>query len=250
MGSTRRNVLYGLGYTCLALLGAGIVSINEVGAVIFGSLLLLVAGAGFVMIGLDQHLLTRTPAVQLGTAPSGAPAMVFPYSRAPVLMQALGTPVFIAWLVGAAVLSACAGHPGGAWLLGLAGLGLAVPLVPLARGKIVTGGLYLTSTGVEYRHEGTGWSVRWGDVEAVTLVDWVVLDLARSAERQDTTRVVWRRDRRYLTLPRVVAFPARYLAGGPSTVVTVIDRCLRAPQTRATLAHTYVVDQVNELART
>lgn len=249
MGSTRRNVLYALGYAGLALLGAGIASIGEVGAVVFGSLLLLVAGAGFVMVGLDQRLLVRTPAVEVGTAPSGAAALVFRYSRAPVLMQALGTPVVIVWCWGSAVLAASAGHPGWAWLLALIGLGLAVPLVPLARGQIVTGGLYLTSTGVEHRHEGTGWAVRWDAVDAVTHVDWVVLDLTGPVERQDTTTVVWRRDRRYLALPRLVAFPARHLAGGPATVVTVIERCLRDPATRSTLTHGYVVDQVNGIAR-
>lgn len=249
MGSTRRNVLYAVGYAGLALLGAAIVRIGEVGAVVFGSLLLLVAGAGFVVVGLDQRLLVRTPAVEVGVAPSGAAALVLRYSRAPVLVQAVGTPVVIAWCWGAAALAAGAGRPGWAGLLGLVGLGLTVPLVPLARGRIVSGGLYLTSTGVEYRHEGTGWSVRWEAVDAVTHVDRVALVLSGPVERQDTTRVSWRRDRRSLHLPRLVAFPARYLAGGPATVVTVIERCLRDPATRSTLTHDHVVDQVNEIAR-
>lgn len=253
MRSTGHNAFLTMSYVFLAVLGTGIVVVGGVAAVMIGSLLLLIAAGGFVMVGFDTYLPRHRPAVEAGTAPSGAAAMVFPYPRVALVLPVFWTATFLIWAVVGALLSLRANAPIGVWLLGLFAALLLWPLVELLRGRIAVGGLYLTSTGVEYRHEGISWSTSWesiasaGPVESHHSRDSLMIVLTSWPERHDTTRVVWRRELR-LHKP-VMVVSAQYIAGGADVIADVLQRCVRLPQTRAELAQRCTVDQVNEQVR-
>lgn len=253
MRSTRHNAFLTISYVFLAVLGTGIVVLGGVAAVMIGSFLLLVAAGGFVMVGFDTYLPRHRPAVEVGTAPSGAAAMVFPYPSVALVLPVFWTAALLVWAVVGALLSLRADAPIGVWLLGLLAALLLWPLVELLRGTIAVGGLYLTSAGLEYRHEGIGWSTPWesisaaGPVESHHSRDSLMVVLTSWPERHDTTRVVWRREVR-LDKP-VMVVPAQYIAGGATVIADVLQRCVRLPQTRAELAQHYIVDQVNEQVR-
>ncbi|NYD57751.1 hypothetical protein BKA08_001989 [Nocardioides marinisabuli] len=247
MSSTRRDVLLAVGHGWLLLMGVGLVAVGETSAIMFGSLLWIIAVLGSVTLVVERRLSRRRPDLELGTAPSGAAALVFPYSVASIVMSAVGTASLMVWCLVGALLAGRAGHPGGAWLLGLLGLGLAAPFVPLLRGKIVAGGLYVTSFGVELRREGVGWSVPWDDIDVVAPADDVVLGLHRPAARHDTTRFMWRRTPRGKADLLVV--PGRHLAGGTAAVAMVVARGRAVPESRGMLAQAHVVDDINGLLR-
>ncbi|MBM7507481.1 hypothetical protein JOE61_001295 [Nocardioides salarius] len=253
MRSNRQNALLTLSYVFLAVLGTGIVVAGDLAVGMFGSLLLLIAVGGFVMVGCDTYLPRHRPAVEVGTAPSGAAAMVFPYPRVALVLPVFWTAAFLIWAAAGALLFLRADAPIGVWLLGSIAALLLWPLVAVLRGRIAVGGLYLTSTGVEYRHEGISWSTSWesiasaGPIESHHSRDSLMIALTSWPERHDTTRVVWRREVR-LDKP-VMVVSAQYVAGGASVIADVLQRCVRLPQSRAELAQRYTVDQVNELAR-
>ncbi len=253
MRSTRHNAFLTISYVWLAVLGTGIVIVGGVAAVMIGSLLLLIAAGGFVMVGYDTYLPRHRPAVELGTAPSGAAAMVFPYPRVALVLPVFWTAAFLTWTSVGALLSLRADAPIGVSLLGLLAAVLLWPLVELLRGKIAVGGLYFTSTGLEYRHEGISWSTPWesvavaGPTESHHSRDSLVIVLTGWPERHDTTRVVWRREVR-LDEPFMVV-SAQYIAGGADVIAELVKRCVRLPQTRGALAQGYTVDQVNEQVR-
>ncbi|ANH38357.1 hypothetical protein I601_1927 [Nocardioides dokdonensis FR1436] len=248
MSRNVRNVLVGVGYVWFLLMGVGLVSLGDFGPVLAGSFLLLLAVGGFVMVGIDVWVPRRRPAVRVGTAPSGAAATVFPYSRAQVLMSGVGMTVYIVWSAVGAVLSAREGYPVGAWLLALTGLGLVVPMVPLLRGRIAVGGLYVTTVGLELRQEGAGWSVPWEDVTGVVPHEPVPVLVSAPPKRHDTTTRMWRREPR--TGPGMVVIDTRYLAGGPGVVAAVIGKCLVHPGQRARMGDMYVVSEINALTTT
>lgn len=250
MRSARHNAFLTLSYVFLAVLGTGLVLPGDLGVRMFGSLLLLIAAGGFVMVGYDTYLPRHRPPVELGTAPSGAAAMVFRYPKVALVLPVFWTAAFFTWALVGALLFLRADAPVGTWLLGLLAAVLLWPLVELLRGKIAVGGLYLTSTGLEYRHEGISWSAPWesvaaaGPVESQHSRDSLMIVLTGWPERHDTTRVVWRREVR-LGKP-VMVVSAQYIAGGAEVVADLLKGCVMQPQTRGMLARGHTVDQVNE----
>ena len=247
MRRTTGNLMLALANVVIVLMGIGLVALGDLGQVLGGVLFALFGLAGLSMVGADLCLPRRRPVLELGTAPSGAAALVFPYSRFTVLQSGIGTSVLVLWCAVSAGFAAIEGHRAGALVLGLVGLGLAVPLVPLLRGRIVAGGLYVTAVGLEFRHEGAGWSVPWDGIRGVVPRDHVYLSLHSDPDRHDATRIMWRRGPRGGRLLSVV--PDRYIAGGPAAIAMVVARGVTQPEQRGTLAQAHVVRELNELLR-
>lgn len=238
---TGRNAAYGLGYLVLAILGAGMVGYagdRDLG-LMFGSLLLLIAAGGLVLVGFDWWYAGHRPGVTTATAPSGLPATAFLRSRVPLAMSVVVPVLLVAWsLVGLVVT--------GSWLFLLPAALFASPLVAVVRGRVAPGGLYLTQEGIEQRKEAVSWSLPWDGVEGVVPGEPLALPLTRpSPEPVVRTRWLWQREPR--GLPGVLAVDSRYLAADPVVVAAVIGRCVADPATRARMGTPGVVEEIAAL---
>lgn len=242
-----RNVGYALGYLLLALLGAGLVGYtgDRTSGLLFGVLLLLVAAAGFALVGFDTWFVRHRPGGTVSVAPSGVPATAFLRSSVPTALSGVVPALLALWAVLGCVL---VDGPAAKVVLALLALGLASPLVALARGHVAAGGLYLTPAGIEQRKEAVSWSIPWEHLSGVVPGEPLALTLSGPApEPEVRTRLLWQREPK--GLPGVVAVDSRYLAADPVVIAAVIGRCLADPAVRSRMGTPDVVQEIAALDR-
>lgn len=242
---TGRAIAYGLIYLALAALGALLLAYadGEALAVLSGLLLLLLAGAGGVLVAFDWWSPAHRAGVALATAPSGQPATAFVRSPVPTVMSTLLPSLLAAWAALGVVL---AGSPAARVVLAAVALLLLWPVVPVVRGRIAPGGLYLTPTGIEQRKEAVTWSVSWAQVSGAVPGEPLAVTLNGPAPAPAaTTRVLWRREPD--SPPGVLAVDSRYLAADPTVIAAVVTRCVAQPDLRARLGTPESVREVATL---
>ncbi|MCB0895746.1 MAG: hypothetical protein H6529_16370 [Nocardioides sp.] len=237
-----RNAAYAVGYLLLALLGAGLLattSDRDVG-LLGGLLLLVVAAGGLVLVGHDAWFVRHRPGVSVATAPSGVRATAFVRSGVPTVMSAVMPALLAAWAVVGCVV---ADAPAARVILALVALGFASPLVAVARGRVVPGGLYLTPAGVEQRKEAVSWSISWDELAGAVPSEPLALTLA-GPPPQPVVRTRWLWQREPTAPAGVVAVDSRYLAEDPVVVVGVVARCIVDPALRQRMGSDEVVAEI------
>lgn len=237
-----RNLAYALCYLVLAVLGVGLVA--EAGdralGLVGGTLLLVVAAAGLVLVGFDGWYVRHRPGLTTAQAPSGARATAFLRSPVPLVMSVAVPVVLALWAVAGSLV---ADRVAARVVLLLIALVLATPLVAVVRGRVAAGGLYLTPQGLEQRKEAVSWSVPWEHVSGVVPGEPLALTLSGPAPRPVVrTRWLWRREP---SAPGgMLAVDSRYLSEPPVVVAELIARCVVDPALRARMGMPEVVAEI------
>ena len=241
---TARNVALGVGYLALAALGVALLATaaDRLLGLLSGILLLLVAVAGFVLVGFDAWYPRHRAGVVVAAAPSGAVATAFPRSKVPMAMSTVLPAALAAWGVLGCILAAAADEPVAAVVLALVAVGVATPLVAVVRGQVAPGGLYLTPAGIEHRKEAVTWSLRWEDVTGVVPGAPLAVLRTTAPQLRTTTRVLWQREPS--GPPGVQAVDSRYLAEDDVVVAAVIARCIAHPEQRARMGTEAAVAEI------
>lgn len=215
---------------------------------IFGAGLALLALILLTAAVLELPLLRQRPGAELGHTPEGAPALVVQRMAWTVPIAAAVTTA-LGLIVGAAGILALVR---GQWLWGillvLAGLWFLSYLVPLAAGRVTSGGLYFTSDGIEHRRNAVWWRVPWAGVESAALQGSVlalVLTDDAHVERRRTTRWGWQRSVR--SPAGILAVETQNLSEEGATIVNVIVRCVIDREFRALLGTQRALDTVRSV---
>jgi hypothetical protein len=103
----------------------------------------------------------------LCTAPSGAPATFFRRSPFMLVCSVVFCIALAVWAGTVAVVLGAYGHAVWASLPALFALVLLWPVAVVATGKVESGGLWLTSAGLEYRKQAVCWTLTWSELRSV-----------------------------------------------------------------------------------
>lgn len=215
--------------------------------VVFGAFLTCMGALAAVVLPLEFRLVFRRPGAALGTGPDGRAALVV--SRARWHMPA--TVATLAVIAGAPLASgvlALLDSDQLAWAVVMLPLGLwlASYLVPILRGQVRGGGLYLTPEHITYVKHGGWWRVNWGDLGGPVPGEPMMIVLApgRTPEHGRTTHWGWKGAVR-TPEDNIVGVETRHLALDPTTLTYVVASCAAHPEWRSKLGTAEAVTWAN-----
>ena len=180
---------------------------------------------------------SRRPYARVATAPSGVPATELPFASVSVWARAALLALLLVAAVAGALVALDAGSTG--WVVlsvVVAALALA-QLVPVLIGRVRPGGVFVTREGVELRRLGTGWRVRWDDLEGVVPRESAVPLVVKpggTVERVGSRAYGWRGDVRTAD-PRLLGIDPRYLSVDGARLGAFLVLYLGHPQMRGDL---------------
>jgi hypothetical protein len=262
---TRPQVLrlaFGAGYVLMGVVGVAVLLVPSARSeadrdvsVFLGSLLALVGAGGLVQLVFVRWFDRHRPGPVVDTAPSGLPAIGFRRSAFLTTTSVTTVVALAGWLGALAFVLHGVGHDVWAAVTAVCAVGLLAVLVPVVTGRVETGGLWLTQSGLEYRRDAVGWALPWSALQNVepTPERWtvvgvmpftggrpvpvqpLVLRLVPGArlEVRRTTRRSWSRECR---MPQgAVCVDCFDLAGGPSLIAETVEHYRLFPELRAHL---------------
>jgi hypothetical protein len=199
---TRPRVGYPLMVLLLVLLtligvgGAAAGADDHPGTAVFLGYVGAVGVVGIVAVLAEVAALSRRPVARLATTAGGERATYLPYGVS-LLVGPVGALVAAVGAgVAGAVVAGRNGSTGGlvvAVVVGLAALGW---LLPVLLGRVRTGGVWVSPSGVEQARFGSRWRVGWDDVEGVVPQEPLAIVLRPGARvsRERTSPWGWNGD--------------------------------------------------------
>lgn len=218
-------ILYGSGGALLVLVGVAMVAAaadESANGLVFGAFVGAIGFLALALAVLEFRQVRRRPGASLTVGPDGTSATAVEAAAWVLPTAALAVSLVTGALLAFSVLAAVDGN----WFLCVALLALGVVpgslLVPLARGRVRAGGLYLRPEGVLYRRWASCWQVAWDDIAGVVPDEPLALVLRDGAhvERARTTRWGWKGDVR--APDGTLGVATRYLAEDPSVITFLL----------------------------
>lgn len=204
--------------------------------VIYGSFVAGVVLIGGIGLCLEFRAACYRPGAVLGTAPDGRPATVIARSRAYLPLTVLGLIVLAATPLASGVVAILDDETAAlaVFMLPL-GLWLASYLIPVVRGQVHAGGLYLTPEGITHVRFGSWWRLPWEDVLGPVAGQPVAVapNTGRRPQRGRTCRWGWKGDPKGPV--EIGAIDTRHMAEDPGVIFTVIGLCVLHPEIREEL---------------
>lgn len=201
---------------------------------VFGAAVTAIALMAAIVLPAEVRLGMRRPGARLGVGPDGQTATVVPRARWHVPHLATALVIVAAWPAASAVVAATDGEPAlTVFLLALA-VYPASYLWPLLRGRIRTGGLYLTPDTITHVRHGGWWRVRWDDVVAALPGEpmaVVLRDSSRPERGRRTRHPGWKGMSRSPS-PHILGVETRFLALDPTNLAELITMCTAYPSWR------------------
>jgi hypothetical protein len=213
----RRSLfLYTLGAFWTVVAGVGLVAGAALDESAYGLIFGAFGGAlgllALALLALEWRLARHRPGPVIGRDQRGSAATVVGRTRWMTVLSGTSVLIFASASLAAAVAAFAQDDRLAAVVLLLFGAWMASLLVPLLRGQVETGGLYLTPEGLTHRKDARWWHVGWDDVAGVVIEEpfVVVLRDGVQVQRGRTTRWGWQRDVR--SRQGALGVQTRYLA--------------------------------------
>lgn len=204
--------------------------------VIYGLFIGGVVLVGGIGLCVEFRTACYRPGATLGVAPDGRPATVIARSGAYLPLTVVGLIILAATPLASGIVAIIDGETAAlaVFMLPL-GLWLASYLIPVLRGQVHGGGLYLTPEGITHVRYGSWWHLPWGDVLGPIAGQPLAVapHTGRRLQRGRTSRWGWKGDPR--GPGEIGALDTRHMAEDPSVIFTVVGLCVLNPDIRAEL---------------
>jgi hypothetical protein len=198
-------------------------------AVIWGLLTAFFAVGATLVLRAEMRLMTRPSRPSVGEDPAGNPATIFPRVGWHLRKGLASIGAVCLALLASATVEIAQGNGPAASVLCAGALFLAGLLVPILRGTVQPGGLYLSRAAITTVMPGGWFRVPWTSVRFVFHEGALYLTLAPDTHI-DRGRTTWHPvwwPPRGVAGRDAITFDTRYLLADPATVAAVLERCLR-----------------------